>query len=207
VRREVEATVTRSRECRIDGVHFPIDSIFSVVVEMARGDAYEVGVIGREGVVGAEIVLGTEIAPRTVLCEAGGRVAFLGRAGFSSIAGSSAALRDGVCASLQRQWFISQQTVACNFAHRLDQRIARWLLMTHDGVGCPDFAMRMEFIKLMVATDVAALQSAMDGFVYRKRIRYDDERVVVLSRSGLRQDACECYQAQLMASITNTTNI
>jgi hypothetical protein len=208
VRQEDEATVTRLREGRLDGVHFPIDAIFSVVVEMTRGDAYEVGVIGREGVVGAEIVLGTEVAPRTVLCQAGGRAAFLERAVFSSIAGSSTALRDGVCASLQRQWFISQQTVACNFAHGLDQRIARWLLMTHDGVGCSTFSMRLEFIKLMVAADVEALRAAMDGFVYRKRIRYDDERVVVLSRSGLREDACECYQAQLMAaSIINTTSI
>jgi len=175
---------------------------------MTRGDAYEVSVIGREGVVGAEIVLGAQIAPRTVLCQAGGRVAYLERGRCSSVAGSSSMLRHHVCAALLLQCFISQQTVACNFAHCLDQRIARWLLMTHDGVGGSDFSMRLEFIKLIVATDVAALRSAMDGFVHRKRIRYDDERVVVLSRSGLRQDACECYQAQLMAaSIIDTTSI
>ena len=92
-------------------------------------------------------------------------------------------------------------------AHTLDERIARWLLMTQDAVARPDFPLRLEFVRLMVAVDIAKVQGAMNAFVRRERIRYDGEIVFVISRSGLRQDTCECYQAQLMAMAIEAPSI
>jgi hypothetical protein len=69
---EEEGSVLRARNRPIDAVHFPIDAVYSVVVELSQGHTYEVDVIGRTGVVGAEIAIGAEIASRTVLCQAGG---------------------------------------------------------------------------------------------------------------------------------------
>src|ERR1700729_3559061 len=77
VRFAEEASVLRVRDQPIDAVHFPIDSVYSVVVELAQGQMYEVDVIGRGGAVGAEIAIGAHVASRTVLCQAGGRVAQL----------------------------------------------------------------------------------------------------------------------------------
>ena len=74
---EEESNVIRTRGQPIEAVYFPIDAVYSVVVELSQGHTYEVDVIGRGGVVGAELAIGAHRALRTVLCQAGGRVAQL----------------------------------------------------------------------------------------------------------------------------------
>src|SRR5580658_5179081 len=69
-----EGTVLQARDQPIDMVHFPIDTVYSVVVELGPGQMYEVDIIGRESAVGAELAIGAHVASRTVLCQAGGRV-------------------------------------------------------------------------------------------------------------------------------------
>ena len=121
---EEKGSVLRARDGPIDAVHFPIDAVYSVVVELSQGHTYEVEVIGRGGVVGAEIVIGAEIAARTVLCQAGGRVAQLPRERFIEGLAENPTLLVAVHESLRRQWFDSQQTVTCNFVHTVVQRAA-----------------------------------------------------------------------------------
>lgn len=197
---EEEATVTHPRGRPIEAVNFPLGAIYSVLVEMAAGDAYEVGLIGREGVVGAELIVGSDVSLRTVLCQAEGGTARMSAADFLRAVNDSAALAAGVRASLRQQWFVSQQTVACNAAHAPAQRVARWLLMTQDAAGADTFPLRLEFMMLMVTSDEDDVRGVIRDFVKREHIRYDFERVTVRSRAALRGDVCECYDTQLLAS-------
>ena len=89
-------------------------------------------------------------------------------------------------ASLRCKWFVSRQTVACNAAHALAQRVARWLLMTQDATGADTFSLRLEFMMLMVSGAEDDVRGVMRDFVERE----------------LRQDVCECYATQLLASTT-----
>jgi CRP-like cAMP-binding protein len=196
---EEEGNVLRPRDHPIDAVHFPIDVVYSVVVELALGHTYEVGVIGRSGAVGAEIAIGAQMSSRTVLCQASGSVAHLPSEQFKLALDRSPTFLAAVRESLRRQWFDSQQTVACNFAHTLEQRSARWILMTHDQVGHDRFQMRAEFLSIMLGVAVAKVREPLALLEQLGCIRYRDDQVTVVSHSALHQYACECYDLALTA--------
>jgi CRP-like cAMP-binding protein len=188
-----EASVLRTRDQPLDTVYFPIDAVYSIVVELARGNMYEVDVIGRAGVIGAEIAIGARVASRTVLCQAAGRVACAPSDQFKTALEHNRTFLLAVRESLRRQWFDSQQTVACNFAHPIEQRAARWILMTRDQVGQDSFSMRAEFLSIMLGVSEAMVGEILAALVRLDCIQYQDERVAVLSANALREHVCECY--------------
>jgi CRP-like cAMP-binding protein len=196
---EEEGSVLRARNRPIDAVHFPIDAVYSVVVELSQGHTYEVDVIGRAGVVGAEIAIGAEIASRTVLCQAGGRVAKLQCERFIDAIGQNRPFLVAVRESLRWQWFDSQQTVACNFTHTIEQRAARWILMTQDQIGREHFPLRAEFLSIMLGVTAAMVRDPLAVLVHLGCICYADDYVTVVSREALREHACECYDLHKLA--------
>ena len=181
----------------IDAVHFPIDSIYSIIVELTGGEAFEVGVVGRDGMVGAELAIGTGVAARSVICQAAGRVASISADRFREALNASDALVAGAQESLRRQWFISQQTVACNAAHTIEQRIARWVLMTADALGRTPFPLRFEFLQMMIGDDAATIRSTLAQFRMIGAMSYDDQLVTVASIATLHEMTCECYERQV----------
>jgi Crp-like helix-turn-helix domain len=101
-----------------------------------------------------------------------------------------------VLESLRRQWFDSQQTVACNFAHPIDQRAARWILMTQDQVDHDNFPMRTEFLSIMLGVDEVKIHEPLAALEKLGCISYEGEALTVVSREALRGYACECYERQ-----------
>jgi CRP-like cAMP-binding protein len=197
-----EANVLRTRDQPIDAVHFPIDAVYSVVVELSQGHTYEVDVIGRGGVVGAEIAIGAQRALRTVLCQAGGRVAQLPCHQFKDVLARNKTFLLAVRDSLRRQWFDSQQTVACNFVHTVEQRAARWILMTQDQSGRDHFPMRYEYLAIMLGIPQMKVHEPIGVLTQLDCIRYADEYVTVISREALRNYVCECYELQSLVPMT-----
>lgn len=196
---EEEGNVLRTRDRPIDTVHFPIDSVYSVVVELGRGQMYEVDAIGRSGAIGAELALGAQVASRTVLCQVAGRVAQVPTPQFMTALDRSRAFLMAVRESLRRQWFRSQQTVACNFSHTLEQRTARWILMTEDHVGKDCFSLRGEFLSIMLGISETEIRHPLSVLVELGCIQYEGAQLTVLSRSCLEEYACECYEVQRTA--------
>jgi CRP-like cAMP-binding protein len=205
--REDETTVRVSRDELIEAVYFPIDAIYSIIVDLSDGNSYEVDVVGRDGMVCSEIALGAEIAPRTILCQAPGQVARLGRDQFSSAVIRSREFREAVRESARRQWFVSQQTVACNYAHPAEQRAARWILMTHDAVGRPNFALRAQFASMMLGLPETAVYDPILSLAAQDCLRYENEHVTIVSRAALRERACECYERQKITPFISTHGI
>lgn len=194
-----EGNVLQARDQPIEAIHFPIDTVYSIVAELSPGQMYEVDVIGRASAVGAELALGAQVASRTVLCQVGGRVAQLSHAQFMTVLDRSRTFLMGVRESLRRQWFASQQTVACNFAHTLEQRTARWILLTQDQVDRERFSMRAEFISIMLGITEREIRGPLSVLTKLGCIRYEDEQMTVLSRSALEDFVCECYERQRTA--------
>jgi CRP-like cAMP-binding protein len=201
---EEETRVLRSRDQPIEAVHFPIDCVYSIVVELAHGHTYEVDVVGRGGVIGAEVAIGARMAARTVLCQVGGRVARLPLEPFERAFAAGRALSAAVRTAMRRQWYVSQQTVACNFAHTPDQRAARWILMTHDQIGRDHFPLRAEYLSIMLGMSAPAVRGPLDILERLGCIRYADDHVRVLSRTVLHGYACECYELQRDAAFIGT---
>ena len=193
---EEESTVLHARDQRIDGVHFPIDAVYSVVVELERGQMYEVDVVGRAGAAGIELAIGARSAMRTVLCQAAGRVAHISGPEFMHALERSPAFLMAVRESLRRQWFESEQTVACNFAHSIEQRAARWILMMQDQTGRDRFPLRAEFLSMMLGVPDTQVYAPLAALAELGCLRYADEELTIVSRDALLEHVCICYKEQ-----------
>jgi CRP-like cAMP-binding protein len=177
-------------------VLFPIDAVYSVTAELRLGNVYEVAVIGRQGLVGAELALGVESAPRSVMTQFEGRAARMRGDAFAEYVESSRALARAVQRHLLRRLYIAEQFVACNFAHAVTERCARWILMLRDELGREDFGLRGEFLGMMLGMQPSAAVAALTPLEQMNLVRYDGERLALLDHDGLLDVTCECYEAQ-----------
>ena len=190
-----EASGGISRGERLTAAYFPIDSVFSVLVELTGGDCYEADTVGREGLVGGELLLGAAAASRSVICQIGGRVAQMPLDSFEQCVAQIPAFGAAVHGALLLQWYRSQQNIACNFAHTLVERCARWTLLTNDAVERTEFPFRAEYLAMMVGVQTNAVAEPMAVLEALGAIRYTGSSVTITSQARLREAACECYAA------------
>lgn len=179
----------------IDTVYFIDSGVASLIAALAEGDPVEVGTVGSEGMVGVPIVLAAEHTSSR---------------GFIQIVGHgrrmpSAKLRELLprCPQLHRLLLryalalmnMMAQTAACNRAHEVEQRCARWLLMTHDRVHAPSFELTQEFLARMLGVRRPTVSIAAGILAKAQLITYTRGRVTIVDREGLEDASCECYQA------------
>jgi CRP-like cAMP-binding protein len=192
-----EASGGISRGERIAAVYFPIDSVFSVLVELNGGDCYEADSVGREGLVGGELLLGVATASRSIICQIGGRVAQMPVDAFERCVEQIPAFSAAARSALLMQWYRAQQTIACNFAHTLVERCARWTLLTYDAIGRPEFTFRAEYLAMMLGVQTNVVMDPMAVLEALAAIRYTGSSVTISSLPRLRESACECYTAPI----------
>jgi CRP-like cAMP-binding protein len=85
------------------------------------------------------------------------------------------------------------QSTACNHVHTVQQRMCRWLLMTHDRVGEDEFKLTQEFLAQMLGVRRPSVTVAAGKLQKAALISYQRGRIRVLDRAGLEARACECY--------------
>lgn len=93
------------------------------------------------------------------------------------------------------QSFLAQvlQCVACNALHSIEERYARWLLMTHDRVGQHTFHLTQEYLAEMLGVSRASVNLVALKLHRAGLVRYTRGKLTILSRAGLEEFACECY--------------
>ncbi len=110
----------------------------SIVARLSGGRDIEVGIAGREGMTGAAIVLGGEQSPKLAFMQVSGTHAGVGnRFRISSMKlqeaiDASPTLRAKLFAYIQAFMAQMSSTVLANGHSKLEERLARWLLMVHD---------------------------------------------------------------------------
>ncbi|MBV9859956.1 MAG: Crp/Fnr family transcriptional regulator [Alphaproteobacteria bacterium] len=174
-------------------VYFPLSGIISIHKKMRDGVAVEVATIGNEGMVGLEIFLGGEQTPASAFCQIAGRAARIGAAAFREAVRDSAPLTALLLRYTQAVLTQIAQSAACNRMHSIDERCARWLLMTHDRVGGDRFELTQEFLAEMLGVRRPSVSIAAGILQRAGFIRYSRGRVEVIDRTGLESAACECY--------------
>src|SRR5207253_5204216 len=85
------------------------------------------------------------------------------------------------------------QTAVCNRLHKIEKRLARWLLMVQDRVQDGLIRMTHDFLATMLGTDRGSLTEAAILLQRRGLISYARGSVKILNRKSLEQSACECY--------------
>jgi CRP-like cAMP-binding protein len=180
---------------RIGYVYFPIDVVISIVTVMGDGTQIEVVTVGREGLTGAQGLLDGAIASQLTYCQVAGDAYRISFARFTELCERFAPFRALAQRYLSAQLDVMAQSIACNRLHYVNERCARWLLMTHDRVGRTDFPLTHEVLATMLGVRRAGVSIAAAALQQTGSIRYTRGRFSVVDRTGLERAACECYAA------------
>jgi len=137
-------------EKSIEHVYFIRSGVASGVKEFHNGDAIEVATIGNEGVVGHSVALGVPVSGNRFFVQVAGEAMRIKAATLLRVMQQSPKLRQLLLRYSQALFQQVAQSAACNRAHNVDERCARWLLMTHDRVGSDSFYLTQEFLAIML---------------------------------------------------------
>lgn len=135
---------------QIPYVYFFETGVGSLVKTMKNGDASEVGTIGNEGIVGLPIVLGDTRSPSAVYVQVPGVGLRMKADKFREAMELSQVLRTSLLHYTHAFFNQVAQSAACANHHVLEQRCARWLLMTHERMDSDDFLLTHEFLAMML---------------------------------------------------------
>jgi CRP-like cAMP-binding protein len=178
----------------LDHVFFPDSGVISVVAVYANGDIIEMATIGREGCSGMQAIFGAKCSSVRFLVQIPGNAARMSRAAFTRAVDSMPAFRKLMFAYVQA--FLEQVLVsgACNGAHSLKERLARWLLMMRDRTDGDTLLITQDLLAEMLGAHRPSITHAARDFELAGLIERGRRQVTILDREGLKRESCECYQ-------------
>src|SRR5450432_3523499 len=178
----------------LDHVFFPDSGVVSVVAVYADERVIEMATIGREGCSGVQAVFGAKISSVRLLVQIPGSSAKMSRVAFTRAMGSMPSFRGLMYAYVQA--FLEQVmvSVACNGAHSLKERLARWLLMMRDRSDEDTLPITQSLLAEMLGVQRPSITNAARELEKAGLIERGRREVAILDRQGLAKASCECYQ-------------
>ena len=178
---------------RISHVYFPISGIVSMTSDMREGTV-EVGTVGREGMTGLPLVLRADTMPTRAFVQVPGHAYRMSADDLLGAMHESPRFERLLLRYALALFDQSAQHAACNRLHALEERCARWLLMTHDRVDGDVLPLKQQFLAEMLGVHRPAVTLAAGALQKAGVIRYTRGKVTVLDRPALERASCECYQ-------------
>jgi CRP-like cAMP-binding protein len=179
----------------IDTVYFPETAVASCTLTMEDGRTAEVGTIGTESAVGLTAWQGPRTSPVAVICQIAGTGHALPLEALARAAAESPGVRDALVRAVHALSIQTMHSVVCNALHSLEERLARWLLMTHDRVRADELRITQQFLAYMLGVYRPSVTVVARTFQAAGFIRYERGSVTIVDREGLEAAACECYHA------------
>lgn len=170
-------------------------SLISYLVVLSDGRAIETALVGREGAVGGIVSQGRLPAYARAEVQLGGAFFRIDLKDLEEAKSRSLTLRylfARYADCLMAQIF---QSVACNAAHSIEQRTAKWLLAAIERTGKPDMALTQEQLAAMLGVGRSYLSRVIQDLRQRGVIETGRARIAVRDVEGLRALACECNAA------------
>jgi CRP-like cAMP-binding protein len=186
--------VLMDADSSLDHVFFPDSGVVSVVAVYLDGSIIEMATIGREGCTAVQAVFGAESSSARYLVQIPGCAAMMSRAVFTRAIGSIPSFQSLMYAYVQA--FLEQVlvSVACNGAHNLKQRLARWLLMMRDRGDDDALQITQNLLAEMLGVQRPTITNAARELERAGLIARGRRHVSILDRQGLAAASCECYR-------------
>ena len=175
-------------------VYFPSDCLVSLLTVVDGHRALEVGLVGREGMVGSRLAMGSTNSSVRALVQGTGKAMRMKSTRFLREFRRSPTLQRALFRFTDELMIQVTQTAACNRFHVVEERLARWLLMTRDRLLSSEFHLTHEFLADMLGVRRAGVTSAASALRRRKLIRYARGIITILDQRALEAAACCCYQ-------------
>jgi CRP-like cAMP-binding protein len=177
----------------ITHVYFVESGLISVVGTTTPSHRIEVGMVGREGMTGLSVVLGDDRSANETLVQSAGAALRISSEDLRKVMNRSPSLT----ATLLRYGHVfliqGSQTALANGRGRLDERLARWLLMWHDRIQDNDLIITHEFLALLLGVRRPGVTVALHDLEGGGLIRCTRNHVRILDRIGLQRAANGFY--------------
>jgi len=181
-------------DAALDHVYFPDSGVVSVVAVYSDGSIIEMATVGREGCTGVQAIFGAKRSSVQLLVQVPGSAAKMSRAAFKRAMDSTppfASLMNAYVQAFLEQVMVS---VACNGAHSLKQRLARWLLMMRDRGDDDTLQITQDLLAEMLGVQRPTISNASQELEHAGSIERGRRQVTILDRKRLLSASCECYQ-------------
>lgn len=190
----LETVQFRTRDCleqtnkKVERIYFPYRGLISVIaVSQNKRHESEAGIIGWEGMTGASVVLRSEPALTNIFVQIPGDGRAVLAGDLSMLMAKSSTLRDAFLKHIYVFLIQAANTALANARGRLDQRLARWLLMADDRVPGDGLQLTHEFLAFMLGVRRAGVTIALQHLESQGLIANSRGHIRLIDRSGLEQ--------------------
>ena len=180
---------------RIEHVYFLESGLASVVVTGASHHSLEVAMIGREGMTGLSVVLAAERSPNETFMQSAGEGWRIAADDLRTAMEKSATLRTTFLRHAHALMTQMAFTALSNGSYKIEERLARWLLMAQDRSDGPLVSLTHEFLSVMLGVRRPGVTGALGDLERRGIISAQRGAITVINRSGLEDAANGGYGA------------
>jgi CRP-like cAMP-binding protein len=178
----------------LKSAYFPNRGLVSILSVFPDGKSVEVGLVGKEGFVGLPLVAGFRTSPTRAIAQIEGSVFRVDGEGLSAILPQCPKLERKLQQFAQVMAMQTTQIAAGNRLHEVNERLARWLLMSADRIGSNSVPLTQELIAQMLGTRRSSVTVAAGALQKAGLITYTRGDVKIIDRKKLEESACECYR-------------
>ncbi len=173
--------------------YFLRSGLASIMVLTHDAKSVEIGVVGKEGFVGYPLIAGIRKSIHRAIVQVPGEAFRIKSDKLAELMPKTPRLEQLLNHYALRRALQVAQVAACNRLHEIEQRLARWLLLTHDRVENDYFPITHEVLAQMLGSGRPSVTVAAGTLQKAGLIGYTRGHVRILNRSGLEHLACECY--------------
>ena len=175
-------------------VYFPTGSIISLTTSSKDSPVLEVGMVGSEGMLGLQVVLAAGSVPLQASVRGPGSAWRVATEPFNRELAGSRALQQSLNCYLQVTLLQFTSEARCVRFHQINQRLARWLLMTHDRTHADSFSVTQALMARLMGVRRVGIAQAAGTFQRRGMIKYVRGVLTIVDRKALESESCGCYQ-------------
>ncbi|PYX40882.1 MAG: Crp/Fnr family transcriptional regulator [Acidobacteria bacterium] len=179
---------------KIRFAYFVESGLISVVNILPDGKSVEVALVGRGGFTGLPVVDGFGTSPNRFIIQAEGTADRIEASVLRELLPHCPHLNLELHRYGQRLTMQAMQIAACNGLHEVEERLARWLLMSHELLGSNELPLTQDLLGQMLGTRRSSVSLAAGTLHKAGIITYRRGRVTVLDKVKLQHASCECYQ-------------
>jgi CRP-like cAMP-binding protein len=181
------------KDAPIKFAYFVNAGLVSVLTVMANNKTAEVGLCGREGFVGLPLTVGFTTSSSQVLMQVSGSAFRMSAEDFVVALRQCPSLAIALLRFTQEMGLQAAQLAACNRLHDVDQRLARWLLMSQDRLGGDSISLTQDAFAGILGTRRATVSAGAGILKKAGIITYASGELTIKDRPLLEKAACECY--------------
>ncbi len=187
-------TVLQEADAPIRYVHFPLDCVVCLLTPTDDLGTLETGLVGPEGMVGMPLATGSGASRVRAVVQVAGWALRMRAARFDDAFQRGPTLQRLLQRFAQAETDVARQTAACIASHRVEQRLACWLLMISDRARSSKPLLTHEHLAAVLNVRRVSVTSASGALRRRGALAYTRGRITILDRPFLEAAACECYR-------------